>query len=1037
MQFPPLNPYRAALAAVLGLGMVSGASAATGSVQFNRDVRPILSDQCFACHGFDAKHRKAGLRLDVAESAYAPNKDGRIAVKPGDLAGSELWKRLITQDPDDVMPPPDSHKTISAEQRSVLKRWIEEGAKYQRHWAFEAPTRGALPAVALPNPVDRFIADRLQREGLKLSSEADRRTLARRVSLDLIGLAPTPAEVELFVNDPAPDAYERMVDRLLASPQYGERMARPWLDLARYADTHGLHLDNERQMWAYRDWVVKAFNRNLPFDRFTVEQLAGDLIPNGTQDQWVATGFNRCNVTTSEGGSIDAEFVFRYAVERAATTAQAWMGLTAGCAVCHDHKFDPISTKEFYSLYAFFHSAADPAMDGNVLLTPPVLKLPSDEESARLKALDTDLRNLETVMLAQARVTPYRDPADLVPRPPVQELDTLWVDDDVPAGWKSGTSTGGSTRWVTTEEGGPVRRGRRAIRREDGGLAQDVFEGGTPLEVPAGAKLYAHVRLDPAKLPSAIMLQFRTDDWKHRILWGDVDAIDWGAKGTTQRAHGGPLPAAGEWVRLEFDAAKVGLKAGDKITGLAYTQQGGRVMWDEAGVKGQMDPANDPTRSFAAWWKQQQGQDVAMLPTDLRKVLKEVPGTNQTPAQVAALRDHFIARVCVDTRESFAASLAGVEAVRKRRNELEGQIPSTFVWKDLDKPRDSFVMTRGAYDKPGEKVTRGVPAVLPPLRTEGLPTRMDLANWLVGDEHPLTARVTVNRFWQQFFGVGLVASSEDFGSQGEPPSHPELLDWLSVEFREGGWDVKALVRLLVTSATYRQSSVVTPDLLARDPANRLLARAPRFRLDAEQLRDNALTVAGLAVLQMGGKGVKTYQPPNIWEPVGFVGSNTRDYRQDEGASLYRRSLYTFFKRTAPPPFMTTFDAPNREGLCARRERSNTPLQALQLLNDVQYFEAARGLAQRMLREGGADLTARVRFGYQVVLGRPPAADELTVITQSLERARARYGTDEAAAQKAIGFGDSKPDPTLDAAELAAYTLTANLLLNLDETVTRN
>ncbi len=1037
MQFPPLNPYRAALAAVLGLGMVSGATAATGPVQFNRDVRPILSDQCFACHGFDAKHRKAGLRLDVAESAYAPNKEGRVAVKPGDPAGSELWKRILTDDPDDVMPPPDSHKTVSAEQRSVLKRWIEEGAKYQRHWAFEAPVRGPLPAVALPNPVDRFIVDRLQREGLKLSTEADRRTLARRVSLDLIGLAPTPAEVELFVNDPAPDAYERMVDRLLASPQYGERMARPWLDLARYADTHGLHLDNERQMWAYRDWVVKAFNRNLPFDRFTVEQLAGDLIPNGTLDQWVATGFNRCNVTTSEGGSIDAEFVFRYAVERAATTAQAWMGLTAGCAVCHDHKFDPISTKEFYSLYAFFHSAADPAMDGNVLLTPPVLKLPTEEESSQLKALDTEVRNLEAVMLAQARVTPYRDPADQVPRPPVQELDTVWVDDDVPAGWKSGTSTGGSTRWVTAEEGGPVRRGRRAIRREDGGLAQDVFEGGTPLEVPAGAKLYAHVRLDPTKMPSAIMLQFRTDDWKHRILWGDVDAIDWGAKGTTQRAHGGPLPAAGEWVRLEFDAAKVGLKPGDKITGLAYTQQGGRVMWDEAGVKGQIDPANDPSRSFAAWLKQQQGQDVAMLPADLRKALKEVPATNQTPAQVAAFRDHYLARVCADTRETFVASLAGVDAARKRRNELEGQIPSTFVWKDLDKPRDSFVMTRGAYDKPGEKVTRGVPAVLPPLRTEGLPTRMDLANWLVGDEHPLTSRVTVNRFWQQFFGVGLVASSEDFGSQGEPPSHPELLDWLSIEFREGGWDVKALVRLLVTSATYRQSSVVTPELLARDPANRLLARAPRFRLDAEQLRDNALTVAGLAVMQMGGKGVKTYQPPNIWEPVGFVGSNTRDYRQDSGASLYRRSLYTFFKRTAPPPFMTTFDAPNREGLCARRERSNTPLQALQLLNDVQYFEAARGLAQRMLREGGADMPARVRFGYQVVLGRPPAADELAVITKALERAQARYRTDEASAQKAIGFGDSKPDPKIDAAELAAYTLTANLLLNLDETVTRN
>jgi len=1037
MQSPRGTTWTLALAGALMVGAMPGVEAAEGPVQFNRDVRPILSDQCFSCHGFDAKKRKAGLRLDVAEGAYAANKEGRVAVKPGDLAGSEIWRRLNTTDPDDVMPPPDSHKETTPEQKAILKRWIEQGARYQKHWAFEAPLRSPLPAVAASNPVDHFVRARLEQEGLKASVEADRRTLVRRLSLDLTGLPPSVEDVERFVNDPAPDAYERLVDRLLASPHYGERMARGWLDVARYADTHGLHLDNERQMWAYRDWVVSAYNRNLPFDRFTIEQLAGDLIPGATQDQWVATGFNRCNVTTSEGGSIDAEFVFRYAVERAATTAQAWMGLTAGCAVCHDHKFDPISTREFYSMYAFFHSAADPAMDGNILLTPPVMKLPSPDDTRRLAEVDAEMAKLESSLLAKARATPYADPADANPRPPVKDLDLVWVDDEAPSGWNTGTSSGGSTRWVTKEDGGLVKRGRRAIRREESGLGQDVFEAGAPLEVPASARLYAHVWIDPKRLPKSIMLQFRTDDWKHRMVWGDVDAIDWGAKGTTQRAYGGPLPVAGEWVRLEFDAEKVGLKAGDKIQGVAYTQYGGIVQWDEAGVTGKVDPAADPGRSFAAWLKAQQGRDVGELPAELKKVVKDVAATNRTPAQVAGLREQYVARFCVETRSAFDPMRAELDQVRKRRNELEGQIPSTFVWKDMDKPRDSFVMSRGAYDKPAEKVTRGVPAALPPLKVEGTPTRLDLARWLMSAEHPLTGRVAVNRLWQQFFGIGLVRTPEDFGSQGEPPTHPELLDWLSVEYRESGWDTKAMVRLLVTSATYRQVSTVTAALLAKDPENRLLAHGPRFRLDAEQLRDGALHMAGLAVLQMGGKGVKPYQPPNIWEPVGFVGSNTRDYRQDTGASLYRRSLYTFFKRTAPPPFMTTFDAPNREGLCARRERSNTPLQALQLMNDVQYFEAARGLAQRMIREGGKDLVARVRFGFETVLARPPAPEELSVIQSELERRLARYKSDPEAAAKVIAFGESKPASGVDAAELAAYTLTANLLLNLDEAVNRN
>ncbi len=1027
---PSGRPLGLALAVALGsLAPVALAAPVT----FNRDIRPILSDNCFACHGFDAKKRKAGLRLDTAEGAYAANKEGKVAIKPGDPAASDLWARLNTADADDVMPPPETHKQLTAAQKALVKRWIEEGASYQKHWAFEPIAQPAVPELkGVGNPVDRFIRARLAEEKLPSVPEADRVTLIRRASFDLRGLPPTPAEVDQFLADRRPDAYERLVDRLLDSPHYGEQMAKHWLDVARYADTHGMHLDNERQMWAYRDWVVKAFNRNLPFDRFTVEQLAGDLLPEPTTDQLVATGFNRCNVTTGEGGSIDAEWIFRYAVDRTSTTVQAWLGLTAGCAVCHDHKFDPLSQKEFYSLYAFFHSAADPAMDGNVLRTAPTVQLKGEEEERRLAELKADIRTAEAKVASALKSVNYTDPATLNPPPAPRDEEVVWVEDDVPAGYKAQ----GSPNFVGDKE--PVFSGRKSLRKQGGDGVQDVFESSAPsLTVPQDAKLFAHVYLDPKNPPTQIMLQFNTGDWEHRAVWGDVEAIKWGDKDTPSRRRIGDLPKAGEWVRLEFDASLVGLKPGDALRGLAYTQFGGTVFWDKAGVRGRIDPANDPTQSFVAWTRQFDGKDANGLPDNLRKIFKDVPATNRTPEQVAKLREYYLSRACATTKGTFAPLNEAVTAAQKRHNDYNEGIVQSFIFRDLEKPRESFVMLRGAYDKPGERVFRNVPAVLPALRDTNSPNRLTLAEWLVNEENPLTARVTVNRFWQQFFGIGLVKTADDFGSQGEPPTHPELLDWLASNFRDTGWDMKRFVRLLVTSATYRQASRVSPDLLQRDPENRLLARGPRFRLDAEQLRDNALFVSGLMDLTFGGKGVKTYQPPNIWEPVAYSGSNTKDYKQDTGNALYRRSLYAFFKRTAPHPFMGNFDAPNRELMCTRRERSNTPLQALQLMNDVQHFEAARHLAQRMLREGGKSAADRLAFGYRTVLGRKPSGNELNVVTSALKQHLSRYAADTEAAQQVITFGDSKPDPTLPAPELAAYTLTANLLLNLDETVTRN
>ncbi len=852
------------------LALHSGAARADEPVQYNRDIRPILTNTCFKCHGPAA--RKGGLRLDLRDEAVKVARSGARPIVAGKPDESELVRRIFSKDKSEQMPPPTAHRTLTAAEKKLLRTWIAQGAVYQKHWSFEAPVKVALPQPAgkRKHPIDAFIADRLRREGLALAPEADRPTLIRRVAFTLTGLPPTPAEVDAFLRDTSAAAYEKMVERYLGSKHFGEEMARHWLDLARYADTHGLHLDNERSMWLYRDWVVQAFNANLPFDRFTIEQLAGDLLPNPTTDQLIATGFNRCNVTTSEGGSIGAEWVFRNAVDRTNTMAETWLGMTAGCAVCHDHKFDPLGTREYYSLYAFFHSADGPALDGNALLTGPTLKTPTKAQEKRLAELVKQLAAKQQDLAEKIKTLDYVDPADAADQRP-----------------------------------------------------------------------------------------------------------------------------------------------------------------------GTVKVAADPARSFRVWLAQKGGKDAAKLPKELKALFKQA---KLKPDAEKQLRDHYLQHLCADTKPAFDALSRQVAALTKERDAVEKAVPGTFIFKDMPRPRDSFVMLRGQYNKPGEKVEPNTPAVLPPLRKanpKGRATRLDLARWLVSAEHPLTARVAVNRFWQQCFGTGLVKSSADFGTQGELPSHPELLDYLAIHFRETGWDVKALMRLMLTSATFRQSAKVTPALFKRDPDNRLLARGPRFRLDAEQLRDNALFVGGLINLEMGGRGVRPYQPPRIWEPVAFTGSNTMNYKADTGPALYRRSIYVFLKRTAPPPFMTNFDAPNREQLCSRRERGNTPLQALQLLNDVQHFEAARGLAERMLTEGGKTMAERIGFAYRVVLARPPEAVELDVVQRVLEQYRGRYRKDVEAARRVVRVGERAPRAGLDESELAAYTMIANLLLNLDETVTRN
>ncbi len=1015
-------------------------SASAEDISFNRDVRPILSEYCFACHGFDAKQRKADLRLDVAEGAYA-ERDGDTPLKPGNLMESELWLRVISDNPEEVMPPPATKKKLTAEQKETLRKWIEQGAKYQKHWAFEVPVKPTEPAVKnsawAKNPVDRFILARLEKANLTPRPEANRSTLIRRVAFALTGLPPTPAEVAEYEADQTPQAYDNMVDRFLKSPRYGEEMARSWLDIARYADTHGMHLDNERSMWAYRDWVIKSFNDNKPFDQFTIEQLAGDLLPNPTKDQLVATGFNRCNVTTSEGGSIEAEFTYRYAVDRTSTMIESWMGLTGGCAVCHDHKFDPISQREFYSLYSFFYSAADPAMDRNATTTDPFYKLFTDETTAALTKAQAEEAEAKRLLEDVVSKVEYQDPSTQQPAPERRAVEEVWLDDLVPMAAKATCTSRNASLWSTAPEVEPPI-GRRALKQIGAANYQDKFETPTqPLRIPEAAKVFVWVRLDTQEPPDAIMVELGSAAGARKAIWGDPQRF---SATRMDKNWLGELPAAGTWTRLEIPLEKLDIKPGEEIRSLAFSQFGGITWWDGLTVTGDTTPATDLRSSFAAWWKDRTGKDTLGLPADLTPVLKDGPEKNPTADLREKLLRFYLAYIARPANPDVQQRLTAWLTAQTVRAAIEESVPGTFIFKNLDQPREAFVMLRGQYDKPGEKVEPAVPAIFPALQKsapDARASRLDLAKWLLAPEHPLTARVTVNRVWQQFLGTGLVKTSSDFGSQGEVPSHPELLDWLAVWYRENGWNTKALVKLMVTSATFRQDAHVTPDLLKVDPENRLYARGPRFRLDAEQIRDNVLYVSGLINLQMGGRGIKGYQPPNIWEPVGYADSNTRFYLQDHGADLYRRSIYAFLKRTAPPPFMSNFDAPNREQACARRERSNTPLQALQLMNDTQHFEAARAFGERIVTEGGNTPEERITFAYRVVLSRQPQPEELAIVKQALDSYLIRFNKDPEAAKKVVAVGESKPKSGRPEPELAAYTLLANLVLNLDETVMRN
>jgi hypothetical protein len=1061
-------------------------------VDFDRDVRPILSENCFACHGFDANKRQAGLRLDTPEGARQKMQSGKAPLVPGKPDESELLRRLTMTGPLQ-MPPRSSGKHITPKQIVTIRAWIQQGGQYAAHWSFAAvkrptvPTplssplaKGGLRGVSkIANPIDAFILARLEKEGLKPSPEADRHTLIRRVTLDLTGLLPTWKEVEAFVNDKSPNAYEKVVDRLLASPHYGERMALKWLDLARYADTHGYHIDSQRDMWRWRDWVIEAFNKNLPYDQFIVQQIAGDLLPNATIDQKIATGFNRNHPINFEGGAIPEEYQVAYVADRVDTTSTAMLGLTLRCSQCHDHKFDPLSQKDYYRFYAFFNTIAENGLDGQNGNAAPSIKAPLPGQMEQLEQFAKEVARTEQAVTARV--------AESAPALATWERDALKTLATSPALSRGllahyGLDEGNGDQTRAAEVALPTGSVRGKADWTPGKFGSALkFDGKTHVELgnitpfdrndhfsygawvnPAGEqymtvlshidetkfirgwdmflgdrKVYVHLinRWEDNAIRVNTKQQIPANQWTHVFATYDGSS----------KAGGVKLYINGKPAELDVTHDKLTETiAVDTSVNIGRRTPGGPFY-------GMIDEVRIYRRDLNA------GEVALLAGSDAIRQILTVAPDKRTPEQKETITKFYL-----DTYdETYRKLVAERDEARKKHTEFDKAIPTTMVMQEMEKPRETHILVRGQYDKFGEKVTAAAPAVFPSIPKDTPNNRLGLAKWLVDPSNPLVGRVAVNRFWEMLFGVGLVKTAEDFGVQGERPSHPELLDWLAVTFVGGearkekgesasktltpdtrhptpitAWDTKAFMKMLVLSATYRQTSRVTPELLRKDPENRLLARGPRQRLPAEFVRDLALVASGLLVEKIGGPSVKPYHPAGLWEEMAFGGGFTaQNYVQDHGENLYRRSMYTFWKRTVPPPSLQTFDAPEREFCIVRRSTTNTPLQALILMNDPTYVEASRKFAERMMTEASSP-SSRLVFAYRTALSRDPNSRETAVLLQAFNQQLDRFRKDRAAAEKLIAVGESPRNPKLDVPELAAWSAVANIILNLDETISK-
>ncbi|HEX4795372.1 MAG TPA: DUF1553 domain-containing protein [Humisphaera sp.] len=1058
-----MNPRLYQLPLLL-MAAMSPFAARAASIDFARDIRPILSDNCYQCHGPDEQARKASLRLDTRDGAFRL-KDGKAVIVAGHSDQSDLVRRIFSTDPDELMPKSKSNHKLSAVQKDLLKRWVDEGASWSLHWAFVPPARQDAPAVKNAvwaiNPIDRFVLANLEGQGLKPSPQAEKHALIRRVSLDLTGLPPTIEEVDAFVRDERPDAYERLIDRLLVSPRYGERMAADWLDIARFADTHGYQMDRYRAMWPYRDWVIKAFNENLPFNQFITWQLAGDLLPHPTKEQRLATAFNRLHLQNEEGGIVEEEYRVSYVVDRVTTFGTAFLGLTFECSRCHDHKFDPITQKDFYSLFAFFQNIDESGQTTYFTDSMPVptLLLSTDQQDAKLAELKIQIAQKQKQLSDIAADAEPRFAEWLEHRPEsvriageVGSFDFESIDKGKIANAADSAKPG---RAIENPKIFPGKSGNGALLSGDNGFTfpgvghftrSDPFAFSILVNVPAmlPRMVLAHhskAPIDAGSRGYELLLEDGHVAFGLHHMWPGnslkvatkqtLPANQWVHIAVT---YDGSSRTAGVHLYIDGQLAPTDIIRDGLSKDITYERGGepdlavGYRFRDSGFKDGKIDDFHIFNRALSALEIAQQAER-----DDLSAAL-----TTETKSLTASQRGELFDFYLANFDEPARALTDELHALRKQQSGLVNPIPEVMVMQELPQPKPAYILRRGAYDAHGEQVVANTPAVLPAFAADQPRNRLGLARWLLSAENPLPARVIVNRAWQQMFGRGIVETSDNFGSQGSPPTDPQLLDWLAVEFAQPAnaadqpWDMKRLLKLIAMSATYRQSSVASADLLARDPANQWLARGPSRRLTAEMLRDQALFDSGLLAEMLGGPSVFPYQPDGFWD----VAMGKPKYEQSHGGDLHRRSLYTFWKRTIPPPAMVTFDAAERSICTVRRQSTSTPLQALALLNDPQITEAARFISQRMLKEGGATLEERVSWAFKLVTNRSPAPAEMQILVQMFVEQRELFGRDSASAKKLLAVGEARNDPSLDEADLAAGTVLAEAILNHDEAVMR-
>jgi hypothetical protein len=1030
-------------------------------ISFNEHIQPILSENCYHCHGPDSGTRepkKSPLRLDRVEDAFSPRESGQAVIHKGDPGQSLLVRLIHEKDPDEVMPPPRSHKTMKPRDIAMIERWIEQGAEYEPHWSF-APVKKPQAPVAgtgwAANPIDRFIAEKLEHSGLKPNPPENPERFYRRLHLDLTGLPPAPEEIQAFKKSYATDpqaATEAAADRLLSTVASAENFTRHWLDAARYADTHGIHIDNYRAIWPYRDWVIAAFRENLPWDQFTTEQIAGDMLPKSSLDQQIATGFSRCLATTGEGGAIAEEYDAIYAKDQVETVSAVWLGLTTGCAACHDHKFDPISTKEFYSLTAFFRNTPMSALDGNNAEHPPNVFVPLRDDRDRWMAILGEISAVEKQLATRAGTArpAFGDWLVNATLAPPDEIDSTLA-----------------IHLGLTESEGPLRGKVDGQPREwpgefsriDAPFGKAPMISDTPVDLgdlgnfSRGDRVTygAFIRIEGSPTGAIIARMNPGESYRGWDLYLEngqpaAHIIDSWDRAASKIVAPSPLKP-GEWhhVMVTFDGTKAGHQAstlyvdGKNASGKTYPNTvGGRI---ETSVhlrlgSRHLDDAklNGPValQDFRFYRRLLSPPEIMKLANgSLLQAVISLPPEKRTKEQLESAYQYFLANVDSPTRDL----LTRLDSLKSEQGNLRSRGSVSLVMKEKASEPFAHVLTRGVYSEKGERVTPGTPAVLPPMPADAPKNRLGLARWLNDPTNPLPARVTMNRTWSYFFGNGIVETSSDFGIMGARPSHPKLLDWLAAEFIDCKWNYRQMIRLMVTSAAYRQSGVIPAEKQERDPSNRMLARGPRFRLDAEQIRDLALSASGLLSNRIGGPSVKPYQPEGIWEAVAMPQSNTRNYLQDSGEALYRRSLYTIWKRTAAPPSMEIFNAPTREAFCVRRDRTNTPLQALVLLNDPQFVEASRELASHALK-ASADFDGRLDFITTRLAGRKFEAEERIIVRKSHVAAVSGFQVHSDDARQFIATGATPPPEGVDVPELAAWTLLASQILNLDETITR-